>query len=98
MACGGSIGFSDNICIWFMAVLQVALGDPNARSKLSKSDLRGCRAGEEGGVRVRKKSYRDMSTEEKKAKKKLPSITVSDVALVLSILNFLFVLSGIVLE
>ncbi len=35
---------------------------------------------------------------EKKDEKKPSRITVSDVALVLAILNFLFVLSGIILE
>ena len=39
-----------------------------------------------------------MKEKNDKEKKKLPSITVSDVALVLSIITFLFVLSGIVLE
>lgn len=39
-----------------------------------------------------------MEKKNNKGKQKLPSITVSDVALVLSILNLLFVLSGIVLE
>lgn len=39
-----------------------------------------------------------MKKKNNKGKQKLPSITVSDVALVVSILNLLFVLSRIVLE